>query len=121
MSAWWRIATVVAVLGGACLASAAHGVPDHLPAGSLGWPLLLHVERAAAVLGLLATVLLVGLRAVNGQLPVRVGHIEYPMSDVDARTKTALAGQDARLRIVENVLQLDQEHTADAADPVDTL
>jgi hypothetical protein len=72
---------VLAVLAFGVVLSTAEGTPDQLPAPSLGWATLLHVERSAALIGVAAAVLLTGVRALNGRFPVRFGHMEYAIEE----------------------------------------
>jgi hypothetical protein len=97
---------VAAVIGAAVGVSLAHGVPDEMPAASLGWPLLLHLERAVLLLGLASAALLVGLRATRGQFPSRFGQVEYPVDDISRRDAAVTDGHEERLRFIEGVLRI---------------
>lgn len=68
---------------GALLGSHAAGTPAELPGIALGWPLLLHLERAAAALALVGIVALVGWRTLSGEFPTRMGQIEYAQRSAD--------------------------------------
>ena len=75
--------------GVACLllalaASGSVGPPSEaqLPEIALGWPLLLHIERAAAAVGLVGFALLVIWRAGRGEFPLRFAQIEYEARSV---------------------------------------
>lgn len=57
--------------------AAARTVPGQLPNVAMGWVLLFHMERAAALLGVIGLVLLIGWRAVQGELPIKLGNLEY--------------------------------------------
>lgn len=81
-----------------------HGTPVELPAASLGWPLLLHMERAVALLGLAAAAVLVGVRATRGRFPIRFGQIEYPADDIGRRETVLSDAREERLRFIEDVL-----------------
>lgn len=76
------------------------GVPDKLPGAALGWNLLFHLERAAAVLGACGVVLLVGWRAMHGEFPIRFGNVEYAQQAAGAAAE-ATAAQERRLRVIE--------------------
>jgi hypothetical protein len=58
----------------------ANAVPDI----ALGWTLLLHIERAAAVAGVLGLTGVVLWRAGLGELPFRFANIEYEAHSGDA-------------------------------------
>lgn len=105
------------MLGGSA-ASALHGTPEPLPAVSLGWPLLLHFERAAALLGTAGCVLLVGVRATNGRFPAKFGHVEYATRDIDSGSETAAEAQDRRLLLVEAMLGIPSSHERRESDSV---
>ena len=91
---------VATVFGVALLASHRHGVPADLPGAALGWALLLHVERAAAVLAAGGVVLLVGWRATRGEFPIKFGHIEYAQMAAEASAELT-AAHERRIRALE--------------------
>jgi hypothetical protein len=103
---WWRLGLVAALLAGGAALSTAHALPARLPAASLGWPLLLHVERSVALLGLVAVALLIGVQAAKGRFPVRFGHVEYPVDDVGERLRATMAAHEERLELVEDAISL---------------
>ena len=78
---WWRPIPVLALLAVAATLSAAAGTPSSLPGVALGWPLLLHLERAVALVAGLALVVLVGVRAT-------MGHFSKPRSPLRAVLQT---------------------------------
>lgn len=84
------------------LLSVLAGAPAALPAASLGWELLRHVERAVALLGLSGAALLVGVRALGGRLPIKLGQLEYEPqesgADLDRRLRLLEAARSARER-----------------------
>lgn len=100
----WRIGlvAVLVIAGGLC--SFAHGLPSELPAASLGWPVLLHLERSIALLGLVAISLLVGVRATKGTFPTKFGQVEYPADGVDRREDAVMSGYEVRLEAMEQML-----------------
>jgi hypothetical protein len=86
--------------------SAVAGTPPRLPGIALGWPLLLHVERATALLAAVAAFALVAWRTARGELPVRLGQLEYERGmageaaagmEAHERRLTELEGDVARL------------------------
>lgn len=79
---------------------------ETLPSVALGWRLLFHVERASALIGALGLVGLVAWRGAHGDLPTKVGNVEYAPKEAVRVTADALAKQDARLRLVEERLGL---------------
>jgi len=74
---WWRPLPALALLSATVALSASAGTPVELPGVALGWPLLLHLERAVVLVAGLGLVVLVGARATMGRFPVRLGQIEY--------------------------------------------
>jgi hypothetical protein len=88
-----RVAVVLVVFSGVVYVSEQAGVPDKLPGAALGWNLLFHLERAAAVLGACGVVLLVGWRAMHGEFPIRFG--------AAGAAAEATAAQERRLRVIE--------------------
>lgn len=101
---WWRVGLVSVLIASGGFVSAAYGIPAEAPAASLGWPLLLHLERSVAFLGLLVMALLVGVRATRGTFPVKFGQVEYPAERVDRREETVVDTYDKRLRVIERAL-----------------
>lgn len=98
---WRQVATVAGVLTLGVVLSTGQGTPGELPAPSLGWPALLHVERAAALIGIAAAVLLAGVRALNGRFPVRLGHLEYSAEEREQEIDAVDQMLEQRLRTVE--------------------
>jgi hypothetical protein len=96
---WSReAAVVVAVLGAGLLTSLISPFPaqGNLPVPALGFPLLLHVERAVALVGLLAVAALVVSRAARGELPIRFANLEY-----ESQQLTQLANHERRIERLE--------------------
>jgi len=58
--------------------SVLYGTPAKLPGVALGLPLLLDLERAAAVLAAIASVLIFALLTSRGHLPTQFGNLAYP-------------------------------------------
>jgi len=70
-----RQLAALAVLGAvvACVAvTLIEGGPRHLPGVALGSPVLLHAERALAMLAALVAMLSIGLQAARGRLPIEL-------------------------------------------------
>jgi hypothetical protein len=99
------------ILAAAFAASVCAGDPQPIPDLALGWSVLLHAERAAAIVGLGAVAGLIPWRAGQGQLPVRFGNIEYAIAEADTNS-----GVDARIESLELVIEallseaIDQQH-----------
>jgi hypothetical protein len=95
----------VAIASGMAL-STTQGVPAELPGPSLGSPLLLHVERALALLGLLAAALIVGVRATRGWFPARFGQFEYRAEELrEAGGSVVLHAHEQRLGALETAVE----------------
>ncbi|HLM87193.1 MAG TPA: hypothetical protein VK272_13500 [Solirubrobacteraceae bacterium] len=62
-------------------ASVLYGTPARLPGVALGLPLLLHLERAAALLAVLAGVTVFAYMTSLGHLPSQLGNIGYSTVD----------------------------------------
>ncbi len=69
------------VIPGLCIAcfvfSVLYGTPAKLPGVALGFPVLLHLERAAAVLAVIAVVSIFAYMTSLGYLPSQLGNIGY--------------------------------------------
>ena len=102
MSVTYRRLAGCLALAAAITASVGAGTPTEteLPEIALGWPALLHVERAAAMIGLVALIGLIWWRASKGELPIRFGNIEYAAADAT----TALDGRVALLELATEKL-----------------
>jgi len=59
------------------VASLLYGTPAKLPGVALGFPVLLHFERAAAVLAVIAVVSIFAYMTSLGHLPSQLGNIGY--------------------------------------------
>lgn len=103
----WRL-TSAAVFAISLAASVVAGTPvaEDLPTIALAWEPLFHVERAAALTGLVALCGLVGWRAGSGQFPTRVGSLEYALDKADSLSKK----HESRLiALEESVEQIEQD------------
>jgi hypothetical protein len=97
-----RALAVLGIFGVAVVASICAGAPEDLPDVALGWEPLLHVLRAAALLGALGAVLLVGWRATKGEFPIKFGNLEYPtVHQAAAEAEKVSASQERRLLYLE--------------------
>lgn len=103
---WWRLVLVVVAVGAGIALSVVHGVPSEMPVASLGWPLLLHVERSVTLLGVLIAALLVGVRATRGRFPTRFAQIEYPTGSIDQRDSLVTKTHEERLLFIERMLEI---------------
>jgi hypothetical protein len=83
-----------------------------LPTPALGWSTLFHLERALLLLALLGGALLVMWRATAGDLPRRLGHIEYDAAAVDVEAAQIVLGLEERIRYVEGSLGIPREEAA---------
>src|SRR5215213_2804288 len=95
-----RALVVILVFAALVYVSERAGVPDRLPGAALGWNLLFHLERAAAVLATAGVVLLVGWRAMHGEFPIKFGQVEYAQKQAEAAAGLGEA-QERRLRVLE--------------------
>jgi RNA polymerase sigma factor (sigma-70 family) len=90
---------VVLTFVGAIVASIASGTPSKLPGIALGWSVLLHIERAAAIASAVAVAAVVILQFWRGQLPTSL-----PLGVGWASTGGAV-DRDAR----EQILRVERE------------
>jgi hypothetical protein len=97
----WRVMSVAAVFALVIYVSHNHGLPTQLPGAALGWPLLFHMERAAALLGTLGIVLLVGWRALRAEFPIKFGNVEYAVKEAAARADEASEAHERRIQFLE--------------------
>jgi len=105
---------VVLVFAVATAASVSAGVPEDLPNVAMGWVLLFHMERAAALLGVIGLVLLIGWRAVQGELPIKLGNVEYEAKRAAADAEIVAEEQEHRIRILEVLAGLRRAEELDA-------
>lgn len=118
---WRQVATVAVVLALAMTLSAVQGWPDELPAPSLGWPALLHLERGAAFIGIAAAVLLIGVRALNGRFPMRFGQIEYSADEREQEIDAVDQLLTQRLHAVETRLGMWEQRLTEPADTTEQI
>jgi hypothetical protein len=91
-----------AVVGGAVYASSRVGVPKGLPGVALGWPLLFHIERGAAIVAAVGLIALVLWRGVNGEWPIGFGNLfQYAPKEAVKVTADALEKQREKIAILE--------------------
>lgn len=84
----------------AIVASEVASTPAELPDVAMGWALLFHLERAAALLGVIGIVLLIGWRAIQGEFPVKFGNVEYA-KEAAAEAEQGAEEQEHRIRVLE--------------------
>lgn len=114
---WVRFAAIIALLGVLVYVSSCVGVPSKLPGAALGWRLLFHVERAAALLGGIGVVLLIGWRGSHGEWPIKFANVEYAPKEAVAVTASTLEDQDERIKILEGKLGIASGPPAPPAAP----
>ncbi|MGA9875393.1 MAG: hypothetical protein WBQ21_06250 [Solirubrobacteraceae bacterium] len=100
------------------VASVLHGVPAKLPGVALGFPVLLDLERAGAVLAVAAVVSIFAYMTSLGHLPSQVGNvIGYPAADrqhelerwteeLDQRIEQRLAPLEEGQRVSDEMLPI---------------
>lgn len=106
-----RFAALIGLFVIVLTASAVAGAPAELPSAALGWSVLFHVERTAAVLAIAGGALVIGWRAANGELPSRLGQIEYASLRMSSEAAANLQDLTKRICYVEWALGLDSEGT----------
>jgi hypothetical protein len=80
------------------VASVLYGVPANLPGVALGFPVLLDLERAGAVLAMTAVVSIFAYMTSLGHLPSQVGNvIGYPTADRQHELERLTAELDRRI------------------------
>lgn len=80
----WRgwLIVIPGIFTAGFVTSVLYGVPDKLPGVALGFPMLLDLERAGAVLAMAAVVSIFAYMTSLGHLPSQVGNvIGYPAAD----------------------------------------
>jgi hypothetical protein len=113
---WRRVVGILAAItfGLLVLWSHRHGVGGDPPAVALGWAPLLHLERAAAVFGVLGGVALIGWKALHREFPVKFGNlIEYEVAHRTIRTTEravrATDALEARLLVLEGLMGIEED------------
>jgi hypothetical protein len=66
------LAGTLAVASVAVIVTVAEGAPAHLPGVALGSPILLHAERALALLAVIAAAASIVVQAARGRLPIEL-------------------------------------------------
>ncbi len=94
------------------VASLLYGAPARLPGIALGFPVLLHLERAAAVLGVLAAVSTFAYMTSLGHLPNQFGNIiGYPGAGQQHDIESVAAEHDRK--VDRRLIALEQFRRAD--------
>jgi hypothetical protein len=113
-------------------ASVLYGMPAKLPGVALGLPLLLDLERAAAVLVVTAGVLIFALLTSRGHLPTQFGNVAYPavgrqqestrhVIELDQRLERRLAPLEDGGRATDEALGLVARELKELTGRLDTL
>ncbi len=93
----WLIAIPTIYVGG-LIASALYGTPAKLPGVALGFPILLHLERAGAVLAVFSIVSIFAYMTSLGHLPSQFGNvIGYSVADRQHELEGLTAELDRRI------------------------
>ncbi|HEV2997636.1 MAG TPA: hypothetical protein VGX16_00900 [Solirubrobacteraceae bacterium] len=80
------------------IVSVLYGTPEKLPGVALGLPLLLDLERSAAVLATIALVLIFAFLTSRGHLPTQFGNFAYPSIERQHDLEERVAALDRRLK-----------------------
>ena len=92
---WWWFVLISASYAAALVASLCYGAPKHLPGIALGLPVLLHLERAGAMVAVVAAVAVVSYLTRLGHLPTQLANVGYRTSSL-ARRKGRIASMRRR-------------------------
>ncbi|MFN8113284.1 MAG: hypothetical protein U0R51_08785 [Solirubrobacterales bacterium] len=93
------IALFVCATGASVIAGEPPG--GELPDVSLGWPILLYLERAAVAVGILGFTVLIIWRAGRGEFPVRFGNVEYEARSVASQMDEGIEVLELRIEQLE--------------------
>lgn len=96
----WRgwLIVIPGIYVGGFVASVLYGTPAKLPAVALGFPILLHLERAGAVLAVVSVVSIFAYMTSLGHLPSQFGNvIGYPVADLQHELEQLSAEVDRRI------------------------
>jgi hypothetical protein len=97
---WWSLIPAYALVA---LVSVRYGMPSKLPGVALGFPALLDMERAGALLSVAGIVFVVAYMTSHGYLPTQVGNfLRYSViaSKVSRRQQDL---EDTRLGYIEDI------------------
>jgi hypothetical protein len=102
----WLFLVLVALALIVFTASLLYGAPDQLPSIALGWPLLLHVLRAGVLFAFAGGLLLILIKAWDGELPHEIGAsgLRYETGGVVVEIRTITA------RLEQEIEKLKREH-----------
>jgi hypothetical protein len=96
----WRgwLVVIPGIYVGGVVASVLYGAPAKLPGVALGFPMLLHLERAGAVLAVVSVVSIFAYMTSLGHLPSQFGNvIGYPVADRQHELEQLTAEVDRRI------------------------
>ena len=96
-----KAVVVLTIFAIAVATSVKAGTPAILPGAALDWTALFHIERAAAILGAIGLILLIGWRAMSGEFPIKFGNVEYAVKETAAKAEQAAEEQEHRIRALE--------------------
>jgi len=102
-----RSALLALVLAVAVTTSLVEGPPQRLPGVALGSPVLLHVERAAALVGLVLAVGTVLVRVRRGEVPTQLS-----VSGIGYEAQAADEARAVTDRLMRDVEELDDRSMA---------
>lgn len=101
------------------LVSVLNGTPKKLPGVALGFPLLLHLERAGAVLAAIGAVLVVARLAWLGELPNQLGNIGY--ASFERRHEFEQSAAELRQHVEVRFDRFEQDREADVQSTEEAL
>ena len=95
----WLI-VIPGIYVGCVAASVLYGTPTKLPGVALGFPMLLHLERAGAVLAVVSVVSIFAYMTSLGHLPSQFGNvIGYPVAERQHELERLTAELDRRIEL----------------------